>query len=88
MLESHRATVMGTRLMLIRGRIQKSDNVIHVVANTIEDKTSWLALLTEDGALLKNLLAHAVAKPGPELYNPTARHPGRFVSFQSHGTFH
>jgi hypothetical protein len=32
-LEAHRATVMGARLMLIRGRVQKTGDIIHVVAN-------------------------------------------------------
>ena len=38
--------------------------------NPIEDRTPWLALLTEDGALLKNPLARAdeVAKPDPERF--------------------
>ena len=77
-LEAHRAIVMGARLMLIRGKVQKSGGIIHVVANRIEDMTSWLSLLTEDGTLMKNPLARAdeVVKPGPEPHHqPTARHP-------------
>jgi error-prone DNA polymerase len=77
-LETHRAVVMGSRLMLIKGRVQKTGDIIHVVANTIEDRTPWLALLTEDGAVMKNPLARAdeVVKPGPEPYaQPAARHP-------------
>jgi error-prone DNA polymerase len=75
-LEAHRATVMGARLMLIKGRVQRTGDIIHVVANTIEDKTPWLALLTEDQSLLRNPLARAdeVAKPGPDP-QPAARHP-------------
>ena len=53
-LEAYRSIVMGSRLMLIRGRIQKAGEIIHVVANRIEDKTPWLAHLTEDWTLLKN----------------------------------
>jgi len=77
-LERHRAIVMGARLMLIRGRVQRSGDIIHVVAGTIEDRTPWLALLTEDGALMKNSLARAdeVIKPGPDPSQPpAARHP-------------
>jgi error-prone DNA polymerase len=58
--------------------VQKTGDIIHVVANTIEDRTPWLALLTEDGAVMKNPLARAdeVVKPGPEPYaQPAARHP-------------
>ena len=78
-LETHRAVVMGARLMLIRGRVQKTGDIIHVVASTIEDHSDWLALLTEDGSLLKNPLARAdeVKKPGPDPHQqqPPARHP-------------
>jgi error-prone DNA polymerase len=58
-LETYRAIVMGSRLMLIRGRVQKAGEVLHLVANRIEDKTEWLARLTVDWNLLKNPLAHA-----------------------------
>ena len=76
-LESHRAIVMGARLMLIRGRVQKSNDVLHVVANSVVDKTPWLALLTVNDALLKNPQAKAdeVMKHGPDPAPPTARHP-------------
>ena len=64
--------------MLIKGRVQKTGEIIHVVASTIEDHSAWLALLTEDGSLMKNPLARAdeVARPGPDPYQqPAARHP-------------
>ena len=75
-LETHRSIVMGSRLMLIRGRVQRTGDIIHVVASRIKDKTGWLALLTEDQSLLRNPLARAdeVVKPGPEP-TPAARHP-------------
>ena len=66
-LETHRAIVMGSRLMLIRGRVQRTGDIIHVVANAIEDKTPWLGLLAEDGSLPR--------KPGPDPQQPAARHP-------------
>ncbi len=53
-LEAHRAVVMGARLMQIKGRVQKQGDIIHVVAITIEDKTHWLAELTEDGVTMRN----------------------------------
>jgi error-prone DNA polymerase len=77
-LEANRATVMGARLMLIKGRVQSSNGIIHVVANTIEDRTHWLADLTEDGITMRNVLARAdeVAKPGPDLHQQSSsRHP-------------
>ena len=55
-LEAHRAVVMGARLMLIKGRVQldKRTGIIHVIAHKIEDRTHWLADLTEDGMTMKN----------------------------------
>jgi error-prone DNA polymerase len=76
-METHRAIVMGSRLMLVRGRVQRTGDIIHVVANAIEDKTPWLALLTEDGALMRNALARVdeVVRPGPDPVQSAARHP-------------
>jgi error-prone DNA polymerase len=47
-LEAYRAVVMGARLMLVRGRIQRHNDIIHVVANHLEDRTAWLDLLFAD----------------------------------------
>ncbi len=79
-LEAHRATVMGARLMLIRGRVQRSGDIIHVVASRIEDKTFWLTSLTEDGLTLRGTVARAdeVKKPGPDpaqYQQSSTRHP-------------
>ena len=65
---------MGARLMLIRGRVQKSDDVLHVVANLVKDKATWLGLPTEDGDMLCNISARAdkFVKPGPDVPPPTA----------------
>jgi len=89
-LENYRSVVMGARLMLIRGRVQKSNDVLHVVANRVEDKTPWLALLTEDGALLKNPLARTdeVARPGPDPHHPAARHPRQVRVIPKSRDFH
>ena len=77
-LEQFRATVMGARLMLVRGRVQRTGDIIHVVANRIEDRTGWLSRLMADGAPMKPPLARAdeVARPGPDpVPTPAARHP-------------
>jgi error-prone DNA polymerase len=89
-LEAHRAIVMGSRLMLIRGRVQKAGEVIHVVANRIEDKSSWLQLLTEDGSLMRNPLARVdeVVRPGPDVPQPTARHPRQMRVIPKSRDFH
>jgi error-prone DNA polymerase len=90
-LEQYRATVMGARLMLIRGRIQRTADIIHVVASRIEDKTAWLTLLTEDQSLLANPLARAdeVVRPGPDPYpQPAARHPRQMRVIPKSRDFH
>ncbi len=77
-LEAFRPIVMGARLMLIKGRVQRTNDIIHVVANRIEDKTHWLAALTDEGLTLKGSRARAdeVTRPGPDLHQQSStRHP-------------
>ena len=73
-LEAHRSIVMGARLMLIRGRVQKSGGVIHVVADKVEDKTAWLNLLLEDSQ--------------PKNTSPAARHPRQVRVIPKSRDFH
>jgi len=91
-LETHRAVVMGARLMLIKGRVQRTGDIVHVVASTIEDHSSWLALLTEEGTLIRNPLARAdeVARPGPDPHQqqPPARHPRQVRVIPKSRDFH
>ncbi len=92
-LEAHRAIVMGARLMVIKGRVQKQGEIIHVVANTIEDKTHWLADLTEDGITMRGVLARAdeVKKPGPDPANyqqSSTRHPRNIKVMPKSRDFH
>ena len=56
--EQYRAIVMGACLVKIRGRLQKADGVIHVVAEHLVDASARLGLLREE---LKDFggLAHA-----------------------------
>ena len=49
MLERYRKVVMQARLILIRGRIQRHEDIIHVVSARLEDLSGRLAELTEDG---------------------------------------
>ncbi len=75
-LETYRSTVMGARLMLVRGRIQRHQDIIHVVANRIEDRTGWLKHLSEDFTTFVNPYAPAdeVRRPGYDR-REGARHP-------------
>ncbi len=75
-LERFRRSVMGARLMLIQGKIQRHEDIIHIIAQRIEDRTEWLDLLSEDDQAFDLPLAHAdeVKRPDPGSANPR-RHP-------------
>jgi error-prone DNA polymerase len=44
--ERFRKEVMGARLLLVEGRVQKSENVIHLMAETLTDRSADLRLLS------------------------------------------
>ena len=58
-LERERIVVMGARLVVVHGRIQRHEDIIHVVAERLDDRSDWLRLLTEDGEALSIALAKA-----------------------------
>jgi error-prone DNA polymerase len=66
-LERFRKAVMGARLVLIRGRVQRHEDIIHVVVEKIEDHGWRLAKLTEEGPDMKVPIANAdeVRRPEP-----------------------
>ena len=68
---------MTSRLILIRGRIQKHGEIIHVVAERLEDRTWMLDLLSEDGLDTPTPLARAdeVRSPGADPYPPQGQEP-------------
>ncbi len=82
-LEKYRRAVMGSRLVWIKGRIQRHEDIIHIVANALEDRSHWLALLSEGGLEAKDVLANTdeVRKPEPGSWRATPeaqiprRHP-------------
>jgi error-prone DNA polymerase len=43
----YRSVVMGSRFIRVRGRLQSESDVIHIVAEHIEDLTPWLSELSE-----------------------------------------
>lgn len=77
--ELYRPVVMGARILMVRGRIQRADNVTHVVADQLFDRTEDLTSLTEHAQTdpLKNAIARAdeVIRPVPERRGPGARGP-------------
>ena len=67
-LERFRRVVMGARLILIRGRIQRHEDIVHVVSGSLEDASDLLATLADaDDALMPIPLARAdeVLRPEP-----------------------
>ena len=70
MMEKFRRTVMGARLLEVRGRVEYDDEVIHVIAAHLTDATHDLHLLSED--LLATPIARAdhVSSPLPGKLNP------------------
>jgi len=81
--ERFRPIVMGARILIVKGRVQTADNVTHIVADQLIDRTSDLELLTEhvQNDPLKNALDRAdeVLRPVPERKGlqprSTVRHP-------------
>jgi error-prone DNA polymerase len=58
-LERYRKVVMGARLVLIRGRIQRHEDIIHLVSEYLEDRSAWLQRLAEDTPLMPIAIANA-----------------------------
>jgi error-prone DNA polymerase len=66
-----RKIVMGARLMAVRGIVQRDEEVIHVIARSLEDDTRMLRHLSEDA--LPSTLSQGDA-PG-SWRPPAGRHP-------------
>ncbi len=48
--KAHRPLIMGARLILIRGRVQRADGVVHLIAESLEDRTRDLLGLSQNPA--------------------------------------
>ena len=70
LVKRFRPVVMGARIIEVRGVIQRADNVTHVVARQLIDRTNDLSKLSEDfqSDPLRHALANAdeVVRPVPE----------------------
>jgi error-prone DNA polymerase len=60
-----RPVIMGARFIRVSGKLQSESDVIHIIADRIEDLTPWLAALSEEGPM-------AQRAPSPE---PADRQP-------------
>ncbi len=86
-LERYRRIVMGARLIFVRGRIQRADDIVHLLADELEDWSPLLLALTEGGNFrAAPARADEVAPGGPggsraETHGPTEA--GRDTSVHS-----
>ncbi len=75
-LDEYRPVVMGARLTLIRGKVQRAGGIIHVVADHLEDISHELMQLSDAEEGVQGPLARAdeVVKPVPDVLAPTGRY--------------
>jgi DNA-directed DNA polymerase III PolC len=72
--ERFRAVVLGARYIAVTGELQQESGVIHVVASKLDDLTSLLSRLTENGPAIETLArADAVKRPHDENFDSRAR---------------
>ena len=76
--EKYRSVVMGARLLLVRGKIQRAPDsegrVTHLVAEIVEDRTGDLTLLSEDDLKPKRSPADGASSASPERGEAEYRH--------------
>src|SRR6476660_9293335 len=58
-LERERRVVMGARLVVVLGRSQRHEDIVHVVAERLEDRSDWLRLLDEEADSISVPVANA-----------------------------
>jgi len=66
-LERFRKVIMGARLIVIHGRIQRHEDIIHVVSQRLEDRSDWLTLLSEHGPEITVPVANADHVKSPDI---------------------
>ena len=59
----YRKAVMAGRLMLIRGKIQRTEEIIHLIADEVEDVSHLLATLMEDAPGASSITVYRGAAP-------------------------
>ena len=73
-LERYRRAILGGRLVLVRGRVQRAGEIVHLVAAHLEDLTHWLDLLTpEDAGGGRRLAASPARHPRNQRVIPRSR---------------
>ena len=77
--EAHRRTLLGSRLLMVSGKLQRQELVMHVIAEKLVDLTSDLSLLSADHGQRVEATARAdeVKRPGHDLRGASTPHTGR-----------
>jgi len=83
-LERFRKVVMAARLIVIHGRIQRHEDIIHVVSARLEDRSDWLSLLSEDAEHMKAPIANADHVRSPEQGSRGPAPPGIHPRWAGH----
>ena len=52
--DQYRSIVMSARLVRVKGKLQKSDGITHLIAHSLDDATPMLAAITEQGLFAAN----------------------------------
>lgn len=90
-LEKYRKVVMGAKLIEVHGQVQTEDNVMHLVARKLVDRTYWLEKLSDGfvrpsyapaDEVVSNVEYDSRVKPD------TARHPRNVRVFPRSRDFH
>ncbi len=71
-MAEYRKVIMQARLLVVHGYLQREGDIIHVIAQHLEDRSDALLRLAPDGMAVQLARADEVAKPLPA---PAARHP-------------
>jgi error-prone DNA polymerase len=78
LFEAFRPQVMSARLLLVRGKVQRADGVVHLIGETLQDISADLALLsrsTQLSAALRPSADAATGSPDPRGRESLHRHP-------------
>ncbi|SFP10846.1 error-prone DNA polymerase [Mesorhizobium sp. NFR06] len=61
-----RSVVMGARFIRVTGKLQHESDVIHIVADRIEDLTSWLGVLLREPPTIEHRPAERPVRPATD----------------------
>jgi error-prone DNA polymerase len=76
LFEAFRPVIMGSRMMLVRGRLQRAEGVTHLVAEHLEDWTGHLARLSDQPLPALSAPGDEAARSAPGRGDPPRhRHP-------------